>query len=95
MKYALVGLGALLLAGCSGFNLPVIPTAPTVGEVNEAQAGANKEIQRVCESLDQNEKNLAGWLDFAAMLGGAFDIEIGKYVEIPADLVETKDKVCE
>ena len=95
MKYVLVGTAALMLTACNGFNLPVIPPAPTAQEVSDAQVEADKNIQMACEAIDQNYTNVQGWLDFADALGGAFDIEVGNWVKIPADLVDTKDKVCD
>lgn len=96
MKYTLMGLGALMLAGCAGgISLPVLPEAPTADQVTEAQVEAGAEVEKVCENLNLNEKNLKGWLDLATVLGGAFDIDVGKWVEIPADLVDAKEAVCE
>jgi hypothetical protein len=95
MKYFLVGLGALALAGCAGFTLPEIPAPPTEVEVDEAGVAANVEIEKACASLDVSEKNLGGWLDLATAIGGAFDIEIGELVKIPSDLVKAKDRVCD
>lgn len=96
MKNFLFGAAALLaLTACSGFNLPVIPAAPTQGEIDEATVQANVEIERICGVLDTNETNLQGWLDFAAVIGKAVGVEVDGLIEIPSEVVKAKDRVCE
>lgn len=96
MKNVIFGAGALLmLTACAGFNFPTIPAPPTEWEVSDASEAANAELERVCLALDKNEKNLQGWLDFAAMIGAALDFDIAGKVEIPAQVVNAKDSVCE